>query len=490
MNVARKVSTWISVSLAFALLMPATQALAQTFHQIGLLTANAGTVEITPGPPGSNTVWFTERSVNKIGRFDLSSGTVAEFTIPTTVAVDPATNPTGSSRPEFITAGPDGALWFTEGAGNKIGRITTAGAISEFVIPTANAHPLGIITGPDGNLWFTEESLPPPAAGSPKIGRITPGGAITEFPLPAASLPQVIVTGSDNNLWFTEFGTSSIGMIIPGAPNTITHHSIGITANSGPLSIVAGPDNNLWFTEQLANQIGRITPLGAVTEISIPTGNSQPFGIAVGPAPDHDIWFTEGNGLKVGHVNTASLVPTEVAKTSGTTAGQNFGLTTGPDSFLWFADDSRLSTTDPNFMATPTIIVTSTPNPSTAGTSVAFAAAVGPSNGTVGVVPTGTVSFLIDLTPSPAVTLSGNTAAISTAGLTVGGHNVSAIYSGDASFKPGTSAVFVQTVNAASGGGGGGGGGCTVNADAKPDAGLALLLLGSLAYLMRRRTRR
>jgi len=489
MNLARRISTWISVGLAFALLMPVTEAQAQVFHQIGLLTANAGTVEITPGPPGSNTVWFTERSVNKIGRFDLSSGTVAEFTIPTTAPVDPVTNPTGSSRPEFITVGPDGALWFTEGAGNKIGRITTAGIITnEFVIPTLNAHPLGITAGPDGNLWFTEESLPLPNPNTPKIGRITPGGVITEFPLPAGSLPQVIVAGpvSDGNLWFTEFGTSRIGRIAPGTVNTITEFFAGITANSGPLSIVLGPDGNLWFTEQSANQIGRITTAGMVTEISIPTGNSQPFGIAVGP--DHDIWFTEGNGAKVGHVNTASLVPTEVPKTSGTIAGQQFGLTTGPDNFLWFADDTRLSTTDPNFLATPTIIVTSTPNPSTAGTSVTFAAAVGANNGTVGVIATGTVSFLIDLTPSSALTLSGNTAAISTAGLGVGSHNISAVYSGDPSFKPGTSSVFVQTVNGASGGGGGGGG-CTLNPAGQPDAGLVLLLLGSLAYLVRRRTR-
>lgn len=31
-------------------------------------------------------------------------------------------------------AGPDGALWFTETSGNRIGRVTTAGAISEFVL--------------------------------------------------------------------------------------------------------------------------------------------------------------------------------------------------------------------------------------------------------------------------------------------------------------------------------------------------------------------
>jgi streptogramin lyase len=33
--------------------------------------------------------------------------------------------PTAASYPAHITAGPDGALWFTEWSGNQIGRITT-----------------------------------------------------------------------------------------------------------------------------------------------------------------------------------------------------------------------------------------------------------------------------------------------------------------------------------------------------------------------------
>jgi streptogramin lyase len=32
--------------------------------------------------------------------------------------------PTSASLPFGVTAGPDGALWFTEAEGNKIGRIT------------------------------------------------------------------------------------------------------------------------------------------------------------------------------------------------------------------------------------------------------------------------------------------------------------------------------------------------------------------------------
>src|SRR5258708_33157406 len=57
--------------------------------------------------------------------------------------------------PGSITTGPDGALWFTEPGANKIGRITTAGAVTERPIPTANSRPAAITQGPDGPLCFT-----------------------------------------------------------------------------------------------------------------------------------------------------------------------------------------------------------------------------------------------------------------------------------------------------------------------------------------------
>jgi len=77
------------------------------------------------------------------------------------------TIPTANSRPNNIAAGPDGALWFTEGSNNNIGRVTTGGGITEYPVPTANSQPGGITKGPDGALWFTE-------GGGNKIGRASP----------------------------------------------------------------------------------------------------------------------------------------------------------------------------------------------------------------------------------------------------------------------------------------------------------------------------
>ena len=102
--------------------------------------------------------------------------------------------------PRQITTGPDGNLWFTEYVGNKIGRITPAGVITEFPVPTLGGWLQGITAGSDGNLWFTEID-------ANKIGRITIEGAVTEYSTPTAnSGPEDITAGPDGNLWFTEIG--------------------------------------------------------------------------------------------------------------------------------------------------------------------------------------------------------------------------------------------------------------------------------------------
>ena len=107
---------------------------------------------------------------------------------------------------------------------NQIGRITTAGVVTEFPIPTAGSFPTGIATGPDDNLWFTEEL-------GNKIGRITPAGVVTEFPVP--------------------------------------------TADSGPYRSRPARTANV-VHRALGNKIGRITAAGVVTEFPVPTASSDP----------------------------------------------------------------------------------------------------------------------------------------------------------------------------------------------------------------------
>jgi virginiamycin B lyase len=193
--------------------------------------------------------------------------------------------PTAGATPLSIVAGPDGNLWFTEhyGYANRIGCITPAGVITEFPIPTPFSNPVAIASGRDGNLWFTESNVS-------KIGRISPSGTITEFPLSDGGTPQFIVPGLDGNLWFSET-QNAIGRITPAG--VVSHFKL----NASVTSLVAY-QNSIWFTDTANNAVGEINTSGAIAEFPIPTANSVPSGIAIGP--DGNLWFTEENKSKIG----------------------------------------------------------------------------------------------------------------------------------------------------------------------------------------------
>lgn len=268
---------------------------------------------ITAGPDGN--LWFVELNGNKIGRITLS-GTVTEFAIPT-----PGARPFGG-----LVAGPDGAMWFTEDGANKIGRITTSGSITEFTLPNANSGPSGITRGPDGNLWFVEFN-------GNRIGRITPAGAFTEFSIPtAASGANDITLGPDNNLWFTEYDKGKVGRIT--ASGSITEFALP-NAGSGPNEIMTGPDGNLWFTEDTGSRIGRISTSGTLTEFPVPATSVLRDIVA---APDGNLYYTKPTDSKIGRMTTSGVV-TEF-DTPSANAFPAF-IAVGPDGNLWFTEAAQ-----------------------------------------------------------------------------------------------------------------------------------------------------
>jgi virginiamycin B lyase len=173
-------------------------------------TSTGEPMGITSGPDGN--IWFTERSAGNIGRMP-PAGEIQEFHV------------NGGGGPNGITVGPNGELWFTLEYGDKIGRITTSGTpITQTQLPTPNSRPNQIALGPDGALWFTENGPhkviiegKEEERESSRIGRITLaeeiGEYVTEIP---ESGPAGIATGADGNLWFAESRRNNIGRIGSG----------------------------------------------------------------------------------------------------------------------------------------------------------------------------------------------------------------------------------------------------------------------------------
>ena len=152
--------------------------------------------------------------------------------------------------PGSITAGPDGALWFTEGAGlgsgtfvSGIGRLTTSGHLVEFGSDVIEAE--WIVAGPDRALWFTDRN---------EIVRMSSTGHTKPFSVVDSSL-DTIAAGPDSALWFTLPG--QIGRMTTAGE--VTLFSILARVAPSPAGIVAGADGAMWFVESGGNKVGRIT---------------------------------------------------------------------------------------------------------------------------------------------------------------------------------------------------------------------------------------
>jgi virginiamycin B lyase len=230
--------------------------------------------------------------------------------------------PTSGSVPTAITRGPDGALWFTELDGSRVGRITTGGVVSEFPIGTSS--PTGIATGSDGALWVADHQ------GS--IDRVTTAGSMQAFSVPSGRLPWGIVAGPDGNLWATVQAPSAGGGLTSSAIAQIkTDGTITEYETSGAVqNIVSGPDGALWFTDP-NGAIGRITTTGVITEFPV-GASSIPYGITTGP--DGALWFTDQSHGQVGRVTTAGVVKEFPVGASSLVDG----IAAGPDGALWVAD--------------------------------------------------------------------------------------------------------------------------------------------------------
>lgn len=186
----------------------------QTANKIGRITPQGQITEYDVPTPGSNpyaiaagpddNLWFTSFNTARIGRIS-TAGAITEYPLPT-----PGSGPLG------IAPGPDGKVWFTEFAADKIGRIDPAtGAIQEFALPrpagtpadVVIAGPQGIVAGPDGAMYFTE------AIGN-RIGRIAPNGQMAAFAAPTpASRPVGVAVGGDGAVWFTQFDGDRIARL-------------------------------------------------------------------------------------------------------------------------------------------------------------------------------------------------------------------------------------------------------------------------------------
>ena len=203
---------------------------------------------------------------------------------------------TGSFDSLSLAFGAGGYLWLTrraEGGHDAIQRISRHDTVTAFPLPHRYSGPRAITRGTDGAMWFTEYF-------GNRIGRISSVGKITEYPLKARAYGEAlpvtpvgeIAAGAHGYLWFGTFG--AIGRLSPSSGKVTLFYRREV---SEPL--VAGPDGSIWFVEN--DKIGRIAPGGRFSKmIRLPRGTGRVRGLTVGA--DGSIWFTAERPSAVGRI--------------------------------------------------------------------------------------------------------------------------------------------------------------------------------------------
>jgi streptogramin lyase len=207
---------------------------------------------------------------------------------------------TPGSQAYKITTGPDGNLWFTEYNGLHVGKFDVVSKLATEYGPLQGPAS-SIAAGPDGNLWFSERSGD---GSSSVLGRITTAGAITEYkttPVPGSVV--ALTAGGDGHVWFVKdgFGGPAVGRVDP-ATGAVTLFMSGLNGAFTLFGGIAlGGDGNVWFTSYYDGLIGRVTPAGAITEFTGVAPNAQLNAITAGPqiAGAYTLWVTDPTNKSV-----------------------------------------------------------------------------------------------------------------------------------------------------------------------------------------------
>jgi virginiamycin B lyase len=300
----------------------------------------------------SGKVWFVEQNMSMLAMFDPVAQNFTEYPLPvkqpiswgltTTVdrsvwIVDANSSSVLRFHPQFgnfsvyklgpgsypmeVVTGPDGAIWFSELYGHRIGRIQPDNGLKmEFATPNNDTGPVGISFDLNHTLWIAMASFNQSVPNA--LATLDPAnGTFHYYRMPVQiAQPTGIAVDDSGKVWIAEHGPSLLGRYDPLSGKFM---QVATSAKEGaystlPYWLAKDSTGAIWFNEHYANRIARLDPANlTLTEYDIPSkvpayGNiSNALTIAVGPRDN--VWFTELSTSKLGMVNTSRAADVSIA---------------------------------------------------------------------------------------------------------------------------------------------------------------------------------
>lgn len=251
-------------------------------------------------PDKDGKLWIPDMgSVNTIGWLDPKTGAIQEFTAPNKFA----------AGIHSAVPAPDGSVWFSEQAANKVGRWDPKTKLISEYQDTYKKGMEGLEDGgskhtvrvdANGRVW-----------GTAVFNNLTVydprNNEFSHFP--DVFSPYGVELDKSGNVWFAEFyPKGEIGMV-DAKTNKVTKWDPP-TKGGWPRRIEIDHDGIVWFAEYRAGKIGRFDPkTQAFQEFELPGPSATPY--ALGIDRNHNIWYSSDEMDVIGRLNPATGKVTE-----------------------------------------------------------------------------------------------------------------------------------------------------------------------------------
>jgi YVTN family beta-propeller protein len=365
----------------------------------------------------------------------------ASSTVALASSLNPSTFGASVTLTATVTSGATGTVTFHEGA-TSLGTGTISNGIATLATSTltAGTHSITAQYGGDSN-YSGAVSAPV----SQTVNQASSTVALASSPNPSTfgasvTLTASVTSGATGSVTFHEGATTlGTGSISSGIA-TLTIGSLAVGTHS--ITAQYGGDSN--YTGAVSTPVSQVINLASSTVALASSPNPSIFGASVTLTAT----VTSGaTGTVTFHDGTTSLgtgtISTGVATLTTSSLGRGTHSITaqyGGDSNYTGAVSTPVSQVVN--LASSTVALASSPNPSTFGASVTLTATV-----TSGA--TGTVTFHDGTTSLGTGTISSGIATLTTSSLAAGTHSITAQYGGDTNYSDAVSAPVSQTVNLA-----------------------------------------
>jgi len=160
--------------------------------------------------------------------------------------------PSSDSGPYTLVRDAEDNIWFTE---RKIGKLAkferSSGNITEYPI---GDDPYGLSLDQRGNVWVTRKS-------ADRITKFDPmTGKVTEMNVGKGSQPRRTALAPDGMLWVSLYGTGRLARIDPAAARVVKEYALPGGPNAGPYTVNADADGRIWVSEVQTDSIVMLDP--------------------------------------------------------------------------------------------------------------------------------------------------------------------------------------------------------------------------------------